>query len=85
MIKAYIETDESDDIDIHEFVVLPQVGTSIAVIDRNANMHHLRVTDVRIQGLGVGDEYALARSAVGDIHVTIRGTRDPEWPVRYED
>lgn len=54
MILAHVRIDD-DDYDWFdgpcEFPVLPPIGGTIRIIDRNANMRELRVTGVVVEGV----------------------------------
>ena len=82
MIKAHVlaESYPPDQIGIHEFVALPQIGSSISVIDKNSNAQFLRVTDVRMRGLSLdSDAVEILRLIAGDVQVTVIGVHNSDW------
>ncbi len=77
MIAAFVRID-GDDYDwfngLCEFPVLPPIGSTIRIIDKNANMRELRVKDIEVQGVSSATRKELSHM-YGDLDITIVCTK----------
>ncbi len=82
MIKVRISHTRfpADLIPDHEFHVLPSIGCSIRVLDKNSNSHYLKVCSVRQLGVNPESELpAFSRNQSDQYGILLVCENDVEW------